>query len=99
MLEVIRRAFEITSAPLTIGGGIRETVDIDGTRVSALVVAELCFESGSDKVSVGGDAVTSRGLLQRRKGSHRRFGGRSDITSIRVPDRGCKCRSKESLCR
>lgn len=58
MLEVIRRAFETAFAPLTIGGGIRETVDIDGTRVSALVVAELYFESGADKVSVGGDAVT-----------------------------------------
>lgn len=58
MLEVIRRAFETTFAPLTIGGGIRETVDTDGTRVSALVVAELYFESGADKVSVGGDAVT-----------------------------------------
>lgn len=48
MLENIRRAFETIFAPLTIGGGIQETVDIDGTRVSALVVAELYFESGAD---------------------------------------------------
>ena len=57
MLEVLRRASETIFVPLTIGGGIRETVDIDGTRVSALEVAKLYFKSGADKVSIGGDAV------------------------------------------
>lgn len=59
MLEVLRRASETIFVPLTIGGGIRETVDTDGTRVSALEVAKLYFKSGADKVSIGGDAVTA----------------------------------------
>ncbi|KAL8793851.1 MAG: hypothetical protein Q9195_003577 [Heterodermia aff. obscurata] len=57
MLEVLRLASETIFVPLTIGGGIRETVDTDGTRVSALEVAKLYFASGADKVSIGGDAV------------------------------------------
>ena len=59
MLEVLRQASETIFVPLTIGGGIRETVDTDGTRVSALEVAKLYFKSGADKVSIGGDAVTA----------------------------------------
>ena len=59
MLEVARRASETIFVPLTIGGGIRETVDTDGTRVSALEVAKLYLESDADKVSVGGDAVNA----------------------------------------
>jgi len=43
--------------PLTIGGGIRDTVDTDGTRVSALEIATMYFKSGADKVSIGSDAV------------------------------------------
>lgn len=59
MLEVVRRASETIFVPLTIGGGIRDTVDTDGSRVSALEVAKLYFRSGADKISVGGDAVTA----------------------------------------
>ena len=44
---------------LPIGGGIRDTVDTDGTRVSALDVATMYFKSGADKVSIGSDAVTA----------------------------------------
>ena len=58
MLEILRRASETVFVPLTIGGGIRDTVDTDGTYVSALDVATLYFKSGADKVSVGSDAVT-----------------------------------------
>ena len=59
MLEVLRQASETIFVPLTVGGGIRETVDTDGTRVSALEVAKLYFNSGADKISIGGDAVTA----------------------------------------
>ncbi|UKZ48666.1 hypothetical protein TrVGV298_002894 [Trichoderma virens] len=38
-------------------GGIRDTVDTDGTKVSALDIATMYFKSGADKVSIGSDAV------------------------------------------
>jgi len=57
MLEILRRTSETVFVPLTVGGGIRDTVDTDGTRVSALEVAKMYFESGADKVSIGSDAV------------------------------------------
>ena len=57
MLEILRRTSENVFVPLTIGGGIREIVDTDGTEVSALEVATLYFKSGADKVSIGSDAV------------------------------------------
>lgn len=43
--------------PLTVGGGIREFSEADGTYHSALDVAAEYFRSGADKVSIGGDAV------------------------------------------
>jgi glutamine amidotransferase/cyclase len=57
MLEILRRTAETVFVPLTIGGGIRDTVDLDGTKVSALDVATMYFKSGADKVSIGSDAV------------------------------------------
>lgn len=57
MLEILRRTSENVFVPLTIGGGIRDTVDTDGTKVSALDVATLYFKSGADKISIGSDAV------------------------------------------
>lgn len=57
MLEVLRRASETVFVPLTVGGGIRDTVDPDGQKVAALDVAKLYFASGADKVSIGSDAV------------------------------------------
>ncbi|KAI9696144.1 MAG: Histidine biosynthesis bifunctional protein hisB [Bogoriella megaspora] len=59
MLEVLRRTSETVFVPLTIGGGIRDTVDVDGKVVSALDIATLYFKSGADKVSIGSDAVTA----------------------------------------
>lgn len=59
MLEILRRTSETVFVPLTIGGGIRDTVDTDGTKVSALEVATMYFKSGADKVSIGSDAVTA----------------------------------------
>ncbi|KAI0911286.1 putative bifunctional histidine biosynthesis protein hishf [Ustulina deusta] len=57
MLEVLRRTSETVFVPLTIGGGIRDTVDTDGTEVGALEIATMYFKSGADKVSIGSDAV------------------------------------------
>lgn len=59
MLEILRQTSESVFVPLTIGGGIRDTVDIDGTKVSALEVATLYFKSGADKISIGSDAVVA----------------------------------------
>ncbi|KAI1623625.1 imidazole glycerol phosphate synthase hisHF [Exophiala viscosa] len=58
MLEILRRTSETVFVPLTIGGGIRDTLDPStGKNVSALDVAKLYFASGADKVSIGSDAV------------------------------------------
>ncbi|KAI9840472.1 MAG: Histidine biosynthesis bifunctional protein hisB [Thelocarpon superellum] len=59
MLEILRQTSETVFVPLTIGGGIRDTVDTDGRTVPALDVARLYFQSGADKVSIGSDAVTA----------------------------------------
>ncbi|CAK7231057.1 Histidine biosynthesis bifunctional protein hisB [Sporothrix eucalyptigena] len=59
MLEILRLTSRTVFVPLTIGGGIRDTIDTDGTRVSALDIATMYFKSGADKVSIGSDAVTA----------------------------------------
>ncbi|QSZ36640.1 hypothetical protein DSL72_006521 [Monilinia vaccinii-corymbosi] len=59
MLEILRQTSKTVFVPLTIGGGIRDTVDTDGTKVSALEIATMYFKSGADKVSIGSDAVTA----------------------------------------
>jgi glutamine amidotransferase/cyclase len=59
MLEILRQTSETVFVPLTIGGGIRDTVDTDGTKISALEIATMYFKSGADKVSIGSDAVTA----------------------------------------
>lgn len=57
MLAVTRAAAETIFVPLTIGGGIKDSVDPDGTRRSALEVASAYFRAGADKVSIGSEAV------------------------------------------
>ncbi|GAA6003152.1 imidazoleglycerol-phosphate synthase [Rhodotorula paludigena] len=57
MLDVVRQSAETVFVPLTIGGGIRDTTDPDGTSRSALEVAGTYFRCGADKVSIGSDAV------------------------------------------
>lgn len=73
MLSVVRAAAECVFVPLTIGGGIKDTVDPDGTRHSALEVAAAYFRAGADKVSIGSEAVHSVERL--------RDTGRADGTS------------------
>lgn len=57
MLEVLRQTAKNVFVPLTVGGGIKDIVDPDGTKISALDVATLYFRSGADKVSIGTDSV------------------------------------------
>ncbi|KAF8439198.1 hypothetical protein BGX38DRAFT_1273561 [Terfezia claveryi] len=57
MLEVLRQTSKNVFVPLTIGGGIRNVADPDGTVHSALEVAKEYFVSGADKLSIGSDAV------------------------------------------
>ncbi|TDL28622.1 imidazoleglycerol phosphate synthase [Rickenella mellea] len=57
MLAVVRAAAETVFVPLTIGGGIKDTQDPDGTPRSALEVAGEYFRAGADKVSIGSEAV------------------------------------------
>lgn len=57
MLEVLKHAAKTIFVPLTVGGGIKDIIDTDGTKVPALEVATLYFNSGADKVSIGTDAV------------------------------------------
>lgn len=57
MLDVLKLAAKTVFVPLTVGGGIKDIVDVDGTKIPALQVAGLYFRSGADKVSIGTDAV------------------------------------------
>ncbi|KAI0053319.1 imidazole glycerol phosphate synthase HisHF [Auriscalpium vulgare] len=74
MLAVVRAAAQKIFVPLTIGGGIRDTYDPDGTRRSALEVAGAYFRAGADKVSIGSEAVHA---VERMRAA----GGRGDGTS------------------
>lgn len=57
MVEILRRTSKTVFVPLTIGGGIRDIIDTDGTWITAQEVAAMYFKSGADKVSIGSDAV------------------------------------------
>lgn len=58
MLQVLTKAAERIFVPLTVGGGIKDIVDpVSQELVPAEKVAELYFNSGADKVSIGSDAV------------------------------------------
>ncbi|RKF57176.1 Imidazole glycerol phosphate synthase hisHF [Erysiphe neolycopersici] len=57
LLEILRKTSETVFVPLTIGGGIKDTIDTDGRNVTALEIAKLYFQNGADKVSIGSDAV------------------------------------------
>jgi glutamine amidotransferase/cyclase len=69
MLDVVREAAKTVFVPLTIGGGIRDTIDPDGTARSALEVAGAYFRCGADKVSIGSDAVYAVEEMLNRGGS------------------------------
>jgi glutamine amidotransferase/cyclase len=80
MLEVVRAAAETVFVPLTVGGGIKDTVDPDGTKRSALEVAGAYFRSGADKVSIGSEAVIAvEEMLEREKRGEPLLTGRTGI--------------------
>ncbi|KAK1964525.1 imidazoleglycerol phosphate synthase [Colletotrichum sublineola] len=79
MLEILRRTSETVFVPLTVGGGIRDTVDTDGTKVSALEIATMYFKSGADKVSIGSDAVLA---AEEYYGAGRKLFGNTAIEQI-----------------
>ena len=74
MLAVVLAASREVFVPLTIGGGIKDTADPDGTKHTALEVAGLYFRAGADKVSIGSEAVYAVERL-------RAIGNRPDGTS------------------
>ncbi|KAK1922935.1 putative Imidazoleglycerol phosphate synthase [Papiliotrema laurentii] len=83
MLEVVRAAAETVFVPLTIGGGIKDTVDPDGTARSALEVAGAYFRSGADKVSIGSEAVIAvEEMLEREKRGEPALTGKTGIETI-----------------
>jgi len=57
MLDVLKMTSREVFVPLTIGGGIRDYVDENGNKWTALEVADRYFRSGADKVSIGSAAV------------------------------------------
>lgn len=59
MLRILEETSKSVFVPLTIGGGIRDIIEPDGSEISALQVAGEYFRSGADKVSIGSDAVFS----------------------------------------
>ncbi|KZT30661.1 imidazole glycerol phosphate synthase HisHF [Neolentinus lepideus HHB14362 ss-1] len=69
MLAVVRAAATRIFIPLTIGGGIKDTVDPDGTKRPALEVAGEYFRAGADKVSMGSEAVYAVERMLERGGS------------------------------
>ena len=79
MLEILRQTSKTVFVPLTIGGGIRDTVDADGTEASALDVAILYFKSGADKVSIGSDAVDA---AEQYLASGKQLSGKTAIEQI-----------------
>lgn len=85
MLAVVAQSAETVFVPLTVGGGIRDTTDPDGTVRSALEVASIYFAAGADKVSIGSDAVyVVEDLIERKKQgqSSQKEKAISSITSI-----------------
>ncbi|KAJ2723057.1 Histidine biosynthesis bifunctional protein hisB [Coemansia sp. Benny D115] len=68
MLEVLRQTSRRVFVPLTIGGGVRDVAEPDGSRVwPAVDVAGEYFRSGADKVSIGSDAVYAAERYWQRK--------------------------------
>ncbi|KAF9076215.1 hypothetical protein BDP27DRAFT_1256170 [Rhodocollybia butyracea] len=80
MLAVVRAAAECVFVPLTIGGGIKDTIDPDGTKHTALEVASEYFRAGADKVSIGSDAVFAAEMLL--SSGQNRGNGTSSIETI-----------------
>lgn len=82
MVDVVRRTAEQVFIPLTVGGGIRSTDDID-----------RMLRAGADKVSINTAAITRPELLHE---ASRRFGAQCIVLSVdarRVPEGEAPTRS------
>lgn len=64
LLAVLEETSRSVFVPLTIGGGIRDYVDVNGKKYSSLDVADRYFRAGADKVSIGSDAVMAAERLR-----------------------------------
>ncbi|KAA8911812.1 hypothetical protein TRICI_003709 [Trichomonascus ciferrii] len=93
MLQVLKQTSKTVFVPLTIGGGIRDTVDPETNEtVPALQVAQMYFRSGADKVSIGSDAVYAAEAYYRNgcKGDgtspmetiHKAYGAQAVVVSV-----------------
>lgn len=83
MLKVVESAAETVFVPLTVGGGIKDTTDPDGTVHSALEVAGAYFRAGADKVSIGSEAVIAvEEMLEREAGGEKAMTGKTGIETI-----------------
>lgn len=83
MLQVVQNAAETVFVPLTVGGGIKDTQDPDGTKRSALEVAGAYFRSGADKVSIGSEAVIAvEEMMQREQRGEQAMLGTTGIETI-----------------
>src|SRR5262245_12544821 len=77
MLDVVRRTAETVFIPLTVGGGVRSTADVDAL-----------LRAGADKVSLNTAAIARPELLAE---ASRQFGAQCVVLSVdarRVPDGG-----------
>lgn len=68
MLDVVARAADETSCPLTVGGGVRAVDDV-----------EALLRAGADKVSINSAAVSDIGLVTRCTG---RWGSQAIVVAI-----------------
>jgi len=92
MLEVLKKTSEKVFVPLTVGGGIREFTDSQGTSYTSLDVASEYFKGGADKISIGSDAVyIAEDYLRNNKQKHgttsieqisERYGKQAVVVSI-----------------
>lgn len=83
MLKVVEAAAETVFVPLTVGGGIKDTTDPDGTVHSALEVAGAYFRAGADKVSIGSEAVIAvEEMLEREARGEKAMTGKTGIETI-----------------
>ena len=79
MVDVVARTADQVFIPLTVGGGVRSTGDVD-----------LLLRAGADKVSLNTAAVARPELLTEVAG---RFGAQCVVVSVdarRVPGSGCE---------
>jgi imidazole glycerol-phosphate synthase len=93
MLAVVRAAAVTVYVSLTIGSGIRDTVDPDGTPRSALEVAGAYLRAGADKVSIGSEAVYAAERLRRSTAAPVAANGGDRDSAIETVARGYGCQA------